>query len=228
MPNILSNPPRLPLIFPSIFGADFTRMGEDCADVFRLGADGLHVDVMDGHFVPNLTMGPMMVQWLRKRFPQAYLDVHLMVNHPDQFIQPFADAGANCLTFHIEATLGRKLHNDAALIQQIRAAGCQVGVALNPSAPAESVFHLLDDVDLVLVMSVHPGFSGQAFMPAVLPKVRAIKQRLKPTTRLEMDGGIGVETAKLVREAGCDAIVAASALFGATDRFAVMKALRGG
>jgi ribulose-phosphate 3-epimerase len=226
-PNLLAAPPKSPLIFPSIFGADFMRMGDDCETVLKLGAEGLHVDVMDGHFVPNLTMGPMMVQWLRKHFPTTYLDVHLMVNHPAQYIADFAKAGANCITFHIEATLGRKPNNDAALIQQIRAAGCQVGVALNPSAPAETVFHLLDAVDLVLVMSVHPGFSGQAFMPEVLPKVRAIKQRLKPTTRLEMDGGIGIGTARLVREAGCDVIVAASALFGAADRGSVMKQLRG-
>ena len=227
MPNLLSNPPRTPLIFASILGADFTRMGEECEDVLKHGADGLHIDVMDGHFVPNLTMGHDMVRWLRKRFPAVYIDVHLMVEYPEQFIRPFADAGADNLTFHIEVTLGRKEHHELQVIEQVRAAGCQVGVALNPSAPAAAVMHLLDKLDLVLVMSVHPGFAGQAFQPQVLDKTRAIRRAAPANARVQMDGGINPQTAGDCREAGCDVIVAASALFGAGDRAAAIAQLRG-
>lgn len=227
MSNLLNNPPRLPLIFPSILSADFAAMGDQVADVLKLGADGVHIDVMDGHFAPNLTMGAVMVEALRRRFSDAYLDSHLMVQHPEDYVAPFAKAGSNCFTFHIEATMGRKQDHERDLIKRIRDAGMAAGVAINPPTPAEAVFHLLDEVDLVLVMSVHPGFSGQSFIEDVLDKTRAIKQRLAPTTRLQMDGGVGPTNAASVRRAGCDCMVAASAIFGVKDCAGAIAALRG-
>jgi ribulose-phosphate 3-epimerase len=227
MANLLQQPPRLPLVLPSILSADFTTLGDDVADVVDRGADGIHIDIMDGHFVPNLTMGPALTLSIRKRFPDLYLDVHLMVSRPEKFVRPFADAGANCLTFHIEPTAGREKHDEHAVIEQIKAAGCDAGIAINPPTPPEAVEHVLSDVDLVLVMSVNPGFSGQKFMTEVLDKTRAIKPKLRNDQRLEMDGGINADTVAGVREAGCDCIVAASYLFGAADRSAAINRLRG-
>jgi ribulose-phosphate 3-epimerase len=224
--DLLNKPPQLPLIFPSILASDFSRVGDDAASVLEAGADGLHLDVMDGHFVPNLTMGPAMVQWLRQRFGEAYLDVHLMVTNPEQWVKPFADAGADCITFHIEATMGRRSHHERELIQQIRQSGCDVGVALNPPTPAGAVQHIVHDVDMVLVMSVHPGFGGQKFIADVLEKVQTIR-KWKRDLRIEMDGGIDGQTVKACRDAGCDVIVAGSSVFGAQDRAGIIAALRG-
>jgi len=224
---LLRQPPRLPLVLPSILSADFTRLGDDIADVVEQGADGIHIDVMDGHFVPNLTMGPALTLSIRKRFADLYLDVHLMVTNPEKFVRPFADAGANCLTFHIEPTAGRDKHDEHEVIERIRGAGCDVGVAINPPTPAERIEHVLGEIDLALVMSVHPGFSGQKFMAEVLDKTRLLRAKLRDDQRLEMDGGINADTVGKVREAGCDAIVAASYLFGAPDRAAAVRTLRG-
>lgn len=218
----------LPLIYPSILGADFMRLGDEARQVMDLGADGLHIDVMDGHFVPNLTMGPDVVRGLRRELPNAFVDVHLMVREPAEFIEPFALAGASRLTFHIEATLGRKHLHERELIRRITNLGCQAGVALNPSAPAACVMHLLESVGLVLIMSVHPGFAGQAFDASVLEKTRAIRRAGPPQLRVEMDGGIHPGNAPLCVEAGCDVIVAASSIFGAADRGAAIAALRSG
>ena len=226
--TLLRQPPRLPLILPSILSADFAKLGDEVADVLDRGADGIHVDVMDGHFVPNLTMGPALTLSLRKRFPDVYLDVHLMVTNPEKFVRPFADGGANCLTFHIEPTRGRETHDEREVIERIRGAGCDAGVAINPPTAAEAIDGILADVDLVLVMSVNPGFSGQSFMAEVLDKTRSIRPKLRDDQRLEMDGGINADTVAAVREAGCDAIVAASYLFGAPDRAAAIRTLRGG
>ncbi len=223
----LRNPPHLPLIFPSILAADFARLGQEVGQMIELGADGMHIDVMDGHFVENLTMGPIVVHALRRMFPELYLDVHLMVRQPADFIGPFAQAGADHITFHIEAVMGRDKGHELDVIRQVRAAGCTAGIALNPSTPGAAVEHLLGDIDMVLVMSVHPGFGGQSFRPQVLPKTRWLKERLPGTVRLEMDGGLGEKTIAAARQAGVDAIVAGSALFNAPDKPAAMRALRG-
>jgi len=225
--TLLKQPPRLPLVLPSILSADFTTLGDDIADVVDKGADGIHIDIMDGHFVPNLTMGPALTLSIRKRFADLYLDVHLMVERPEMFVRPFADAGADCLTFHIEPTAGHDKHDEHDVIERIKGAGCDAGVAINPPTPADSIEHILSDVDLVLVMSVNPGFSGQSFMAEVLDKTRAIQPKLRDDQRLEMDGGINADTVADAREAGCDCIVAASYLFGTPDRAEAIRTLRG-
>jgi ribulose-phosphate 3-epimerase len=212
------------LLAPSILSADFTRLGEQIGEVEKNTADWIHVDVMDGHFVPNLTMGPFVVEACR-RATQLPLDVHLMVEKPEQFLEAFAQAGASHLIVHVETCpdLPRTL-------KVIKALGCKPGVTCNPDTPASALTPVLDLAELVLVMSVHPGYSGQEFMPAVLPKIRTLRAALDAihsSARLAVDGGVSSETIRQVRDAGADTFVAASAIFGHPGGIAAgMQALR--
>lgn len=226
MPNLFAAPGRLPLIAPSILSADFAAMGADCRSILNAGADLLHVDVMDGHFAPNLTMGHDMVRDLRRTLPNAFLDCHLMVTDPGRYIEPFAKAGASHFTFHVEVIHGAAV---AEMVKRIRGLGMSAGLAINPPTPVETILPYVEGVDLVLVMSVNPGFSGQSFIASVLDKTRAIRARLRPDQRLEMDGGINLQTARAVHEAGCDVFVAGSSVFGVPQdrRASVIQELRG-
>ena len=211
------------LIAPSILSADFARLADEVAAVERAGADLLHVDVMDGHFVPNLTVGPPIVEALKK-VTKLPLDVHLMITNADAFIQEFAEAGADYLTVHVEAC--PHLHRT---VQSIKERGVKAGVTLNPATPIASLQEILPDVDLVLIMSVNPGFGGQKFIPSALNKVaaaRAMLDRIHSRALLEVDGGIKAENAAQVVAAGATVLVAGSAIFSQRDYAGTIAALR--
>ncbi len=197
-------------IAPSILAADFSRLGEEVSAVARAGADFIHVDVMDGHFVPNLTIGPVVVAGIRKATDLPF-DVHLMISPADPFVQAFVEAGADVVTVHPEA--GPHVHRT---LQAIRAAGAKPGLALNPGTPAEIVEPLMEDVDLILAMTVNPGFGGQAFIESQLKKIEALRRMIDASGRsimLEVDGGVNAQTAKRIVDAGADVLVAGSAVF---------------
>ncbi len=211
------------LIAPSILSADFARLAEEIAAVEEAGADLLHVDVMDGHFVPNLTVGPPIIESLKK-VTKLPLDVHLMITNADAFISDFVDAGANYLTVHVEAC--PHLHRT---IQSIKERGIKAGVTLNPATPIFSLQDILGDVDLVLIMSVNPGFGGQKFIPSVLKKIsdaRAMLDRINSHALLEVDGGVKVENTQEIVAAGATTLVAGSAIFSQRDYKATIAALR--
>jgi len=213
-----------PWIAPSILSADFARLGEEVRNVLEAGADIVHFDVMDNHYVPNLTIGPLICEALRKHGITAPIDVHLMVKPVDRIVPDFAKAGATYITFHPEASE----HVDRT-IGLIRELGCRPGLVLNPATPVNWLDHVLDKIDMVLLMSVNPGFGGQSFIPSVLPKITAVREMIDRSgreIRLEVDGGVKVDNIAAVAAAGADTFVAGSAIFGAKDYRATIAAMR--
>jgi ribulose-phosphate 3-epimerase len=212
------------VIAPSILSADFARLGEEVNAVLRGGADWVHFDVMDNHYVPNLTIGPLICEALRKAGVRAPIDVHLMVSPVDRIVPDFAKAGATYISFHPEATM----HPDRT-IQLIRDSGCKPGLVFNPATPLDWLDYVLDQIDLILIMSVNPGFGGQKFIPSALAKLTAARARIASSgrpIRLEIDGGVKVDNIAAIAAAGADAFVAGSAIFGSADYAATIAAMR--
>lgn len=211
-------------IAPSILSADFSKLGEEIKDVERGGADYIHVDVMDGHFVPNITIGPLIVEAIRP-ITKLPLDVHLMIDNPDQYIEAFANAGADYLTVHVEAC--KHLHRT---IHYIKSFGVKAGVVLNPATPVQTIEHVIEDIDMVLLMTVNPGFGGQKFIEQVLPKIRQVKDLVDKkglSVEIEVDGGVNEETARKCVEAGANVLVAGSAIYNEKDRKQAIEKIRG-
>jgi ribulose-phosphate 3-epimerase len=214
-----------PLITPSLLAADFAKLGEEVRAITAAGADWLHLDIMDGHFVPNISFGPGLIKSLRRHSTIPF-DVHLMIAPVDPYLQAFADAGADLISLHPEA--GAHLHRS---LQTIRSLGKKAGVVLNPATPVGAIEHVLDLCDLVLVMSVNPGFGGQSFLESQLPKIEKLRRLIEASgrdIRLQVDGGVTAKTAPLCLSAGADVLVAGTAVFGAPDYAAAIRALRAG
>jgi ribulose-phosphate 3-epimerase len=217
-------PRQTPVIAPSILSADFARLGEEVNNVLAAGADWVHFDVMDNHYVPNLTIGPLICEALRKHGVTAPIDVHLMVKPVDRIVPDFAKAGATYISFHPEASE----HIDRT-IQLIRSHGCRPGLVFNPATPLNYLDHVLDQLDLVLIMSVNPGFGGQSFIPGALDKLRRVRELIDRSgrdIRLEIDGGVKPDNIAEIGAAGADAFVAGSAIFGKPDYAEVIRSMR--
>jgi ribulose-phosphate 3-epimerase len=217
-------PAQTTWIAPSILSANFARLGEEVDAVLAAGADVVHFDVMDNHYVPNLTIGPLVCEALRKHGVRAPIDVHLMVKPVDRIIPDFAKAGASIISFHPEASL----HVDRT-IALIREHGCQPGLVFNPATPLDYLDHTIDQIDLVLIMSVNPGFGGQKFIPAALAKLKEVRRRIDERgrpVRLEIDGGVKVDNIRAIAAAGADTFVAGSAIFSEKDYRAVIQAMK--
>jgi ribulose-phosphate 3-epimerase len=212
------------LIAPSILSANFAKLGEEVDNVLKAGADWVHFDVMDNHYVPNLSIGPLVCDALRKHGVTAPIDVHLMVKPVDRIVPDFAKAGATLISFHPEAS--EHVHRT---IQLIKAQGCQAGLVFNPATPLDVLEHVLDDLDLVLIMSVNPGFGGQSFIPSALTKLRRVRQMIDASgrdIRLEIDGGVKPDNIGEIASAGADTFVAGSAIFGQPDYAEVIRRMR--
>ena len=211
------------LIAPSILSADFGRLGDELTAITKAGADWIHIDVMDGHFVPNLTLGPPVIKALRP-YTSLPFDVHLMISAPDRYIDDFAAAGAQIISVQAEACI--HLHRT---LQYIRQAGCAPGVALNPATPLEQIAYVLEEADLVLLMTVNPGFGGQEFIPAMIPKIRRLRELIDQEglpVKIEVDGGVNEATVEAVAQAGCDVYVAGTAIFSQNSYGRAIASLR--
>ena len=212
------------MVSPSILSADFAHLGSDCRAVLDAGAQMLHYDVMDGHFVPNISFGVPVLKSLHKALPDAFYDVHLMIDDPLTYAEPFAKAGASLITFHLECGC-----DTAATLARIKALGCKTGLSVKPHTSVQALFPYLDQLDLALVMSVEPGFGGQKFMPMALDKIRALREEIDRrglSCLVEVDGGVDAVTGPACVEAGADVLVAGSAVFGAADPTAAVAGLK--
>ena len=212
------------MVSPSILSADFAHLGSDCRAVLDAGAQMLHYDVMDGHFVPNISFGVPVLKSLHKALPDAFYDVHLMIDDPLTYAEPFAKAGASLITFHLECGC-----DTAATLARIKALGCKTGLSVKPHTSVQALFPYLDQLDLALVMSVEPGFGGQKFMPSALDKLRALREEIDRrglSCLVEVDGGVDAVTGPACVEAGADVLVAGSAVFGAADPAAAVAGLK--